>query len=171
MAIIDIIISIILLIGIYRGFTKGFVYTVAIAIAFVLGVIGSFQLVNKATDYFRAKFSMTSEYLPFISFLVVFIGIVILVLLLSKLIENVLSAGSLGWLNKIAGAFLGAFKMAFFISVLFWVMKPVEKKLPVVPESQKQQSFLYGPVSKIAPVVLPTLKEGYTLVKDKINKE
>ncbi len=170
MAILDILICIVLLIGGYRGFTKGFIYTVAISIALVLGIIGGFQLANKASLFLRKEFDITSGYLPFISFLLVFIAIIILVVLLAKLLEKVLKASALGWVNKIAGTILGVFKMAFFISVVFYILKPVEKKLPVIPVSQKKQSVFYEPIEAIAPAVLPTIKDGYSRVEERVRE-
>ncbi len=170
MEILDIIICVILLIGAYRGFTKGFLYTLAILTAVVLGIIGGFQLANKASAFLQEKFYISSGFLPFISFLLVFIGIIILVILLAKLLEKVLKATALGWTNKIAGAVFGIFKMAFFISSAFWLLKPVEKKFPVISEDQKKQSALYKTLSIIAPAVLPTLREGYSKVEGKIKE-
>lgn len=170
MAYLDIVVCIILLIGAYRGFTKGFLYTLALATAVVLGIIGGFQLADKASGYLQSEFSITSRFLPFISFLLVFIGIIMLVILLGKLLEKVLKAIALGWANKISGALFGIFKMAFLISAVFWLLKPVEKSLPVISAEQKKQSFLYGPVSKIAPAVLPTIKDGYYKVQGKVRE-
>jgi membrane protein required for colicin V production len=93
-----------------------------------------------------------------------------LVVLLAKVLEKFIKTATLGWLNKVAGIIFGVFKMAFFISVLFWLMQMVETKLPLLNETQKNTSVLYAPVARIAPAVLPVIKGGYKQLQDKIKE-
>jgi membrane protein required for colicin V production len=161
MEVLDIIIVLVLLFGAYRGFKKGFVYTVALSLAFVLGTIGSFQLAGKFAAYLTKTFDYHSPWLPFFSCILVFVIIIVLVVLLAKVLEKFLKTASLGWLNKLAGMLLGIFKMAFFISVIFWLLQLVGQKIPVLSESRKSKSILYQPVAVIAPAVLPVIKTGW----------
>jgi membrane protein required for colicin V production len=171
MEILDIILILVLLFGAYRGFKKGFVYTVALSLAFVLGTIGSFQLAGKCANYLSTTFDIHSAWLPFTSYVLVFIGIILLVVLLAKVLEKFLKTAALGWLNKLAGVLLGIFKMAFFASVIFWLLNLVEKKIPVLTEARKANSFLYKPVAILAPAVLPKLKTGYKQLEEKFKNQ
>jgi membrane protein required for colicin V production len=161
MEVLDIVIVLILLFGAYRGFKKGFVYTVALSIAFVLGTIGSFELAGKCAAYLTKTFDIHSAWLPFCSCILVFAVIILLVILLARVLEKFLKTAALGWLNKLAGTLLGIFKMAFFISVIFWLLQLVEQKVPLLTESRKSKSFLYKPIAVIAPAVLPVIKNGW----------
>jgi len=157
---IDIILCIPLVWGLYKGFTKGLVIEAASLVAFGAGVWGGIHF----SDYSAAKisewFSWQSPYLPIVSFAITFLIIVIVVYFIAKLIQRMVEGMALGAINKIGGAIFGSLKFALVMSVIIFVLNAIEKSYPVISFEAKKGSLLYEPISKIAPLLIPTLKDS-----------
>lgn len=169
---LDIILVIPLLWGFYKGVTRGLIVEAATIAAFFLAIWVAVHFCDWLTKVAHEKFGSTTEYLPLITFAVLFLGVLVLVFFVAKLAENTVKAGSLGWLNKIAGAVFGVLKFGLILSLIIFISEAVEKSYPFLKGSTKEGSLLYSPVSKIAPALIPGL-EGteitrYIPVKDSL---
>jgi membrane protein required for colicin V production len=164
MNVMDIVLCIPLIWGLYKGFTKGFIVELASLLAFGLGIWGAYHFSAYTAGILKHKLNVDSPYLPVISFSLTTLVIVIGIFLLAKLIQKFAEGMALGTLNKIAGALFGALKYAFLMSVFIFVIDTVEKKVPVVSLKIKEGSLLYKPVGRLAPLIVPKLKELH--VKD-----
>lgn len=71
--------------------------------------------------------------------------------------QKLIKAISLGWLNSLAGALISALKYALVISVVFNVLGPINEKLHIMEGKHSEDSVLCGPVTKLAPTILPML--------------
>ncbi len=155
---IDIFLCIPLVWGLYKGFTKGLILEAASLIAFGLGIWGGIHLSELTARKLSAWLNWTSPYLPIISFALVFLLIIITVYFIGKLLQRLVEGMALGFINKIIGALFGALKFALVLSVIIFVMDAAEKSYPVVSFKMKEQSLLYKPIGKIAPMLFPALK-------------
>ena len=86
--IIDILFLVILIWGIYKGYSRGFVLSIFSLAALFIGIFAALKFSHIAAVYLQDWFSISSKYLPLISFLAVFILIIILIRLLGKLVEK-----------------------------------------------------------------------------------
>lgn len=157
---IDIILCIPLVWSLYKGFTKGLITEAASLVAFGLGVWGGIHFSELCAAKLSGWFNRHSEYLPVISFALVFLLIVLLVYFIAKLVQRMVEGMALSAFNKIGGAVFGSLKFALIMSVLIFVIDAVEKSYPVVSFEAKKASLLYEPISKIAPLLIPTLKDS-----------
>ena len=157
---IDIIICIPLLWGLYKGFSKGLIIEAASIIAFGLAVCGGIKFSDILSSFFHNSLEWTSKYIPIISFAVIFLGILVLIYSVAKLLERFIKAGGLSFLNKISGAAFGVLKFGLILSVLIFVLEAIEKNIRLIPAETKQKSLLYEPVGKIAPIIIPGLMES-----------
>ena len=162
---LDIIIAIPLIWGIYKGVTRGFVFEIALLMALILGVMGGVKLSKSASVYVKEFLNTSATWLPYVSFLVVFIIIVVLVILFAKLLESMLKISALGPANKIAGAIFGMLKWAFILSVVLHLFKPADSRYHIIPEQKKQDSFLFHYVSDFAVLIVPALEENYRKIR------
>ncbi len=80
--------------------------------------------------------------------------------------ETVLKITSLNIFNKIAGAVFGMLKYALAISVVFWLIKPLQNIVNVIPEKARQESLLYDYVLRTASSLAPAVKD----VKDEFRE-
>ncbi len=166
---IDIILCIPLVWGLYKGFTKGLIIEAASLVAFGLGVWGAIHFSELCAVKLSGWFNWHSEYLPIISFAVVFLLIVILVYFIAKLVQKMVEGMALSAFNKIGGAIFGSLKFAMIMSVLIFVIDAVEKSYPMISFEAKEKSLLYKPVGKIAPMLIPAL--GKSKIGDLIPKQ
>lgn len=157
---IDIILCIPLVWGLYKGFTKGLIIEAASLLAFGLGVWGGIHFSDFSANKISEWFNWESPYLPIVSFAITFLIIVIVVYFFAKLIQRMVEGMALGAINKIGGALFGSLKFALVMSVVIFILNAVEKSYPVVSFEAKNESLLYEPIGKIAPLLIPTLKDS-----------
>ena len=157
---VDIILIIPILWGLYKGFTKGLIIEAASIIALGLAIWGGVKFSDFLTGYIHEHFSWNTKYLPVVSFAIIFLGILIGVYAIAKLLERVVKAVALGFVNKLAGGIFGMLKFGLILSVIIFVLNAIEKNVELVPSEVKQNSLLYEPVGKIAPIIIPGLRES-----------
>ncbi|GAB4134023.1 MAG: hypothetical protein Fur0041_06800 [Bacteroidia bacterium] len=157
---IDILILIPALWGFWRGFMKGAIMEAATLVAFFAGVWGGMHFSDWMADQIRSLFDSQSDYIPLISFALVFVGILIGVFAVAKMVERFAENAALGIVNKLLGAGIGMFKFVLVISVVFFVMDAIEKNVEIIPSPVKDKSLLYHPVASVAPLIIPGLKES-----------
>ncbi len=157
---IDLIFCIPLVWGIYKGFTKGFIIEIASFIAFALGIWGGIKFSDFIAHKLTEQFDWHSTYLPIISFVIVFLAIIIAVFFVAKLVQKIIEGMALSALNKIAGAIVGFLKFALIISVFIFVIDAIEKSYPLISFKSKEESLLYKPIGKIAPALIPSLSQS-----------
>ena len=157
---VDIIIIIPLLWGLYKGFSKGLIIEAATLIAFGLAVWGGVNFHNFLSGWMHDSLGWTSKYVPLVSFAVIFIGILLIVFGIAKLIQRFVKAVSLGFINKLAGAIFGVPKFGLLLSMIIFFLEAINKSVSFIPDSTKKESLLYERVQKIAPSIIPGLKES-----------
>jgi len=156
---LDIVLAIPMVWGLYQGFTKGFIMELARIIALIVGVYMSIRFAQTLTEYLYSNTEITNEFLPIISFAIIFIGVAILVHLFAKTIEKLAKAVALGWANKAAGALFGIFRTAFVLSIVLMLLSRFELTDKFEKGEIVEASFLYKPVSALAPFILPMLED------------
>ena len=157
---VDIIILIPLLWGLYKGFSKGLIIEAASLIAFGLAVWGAVKFHNFLSVWMHDSLGWTSKYLPVISFAVIFIGVLLIVFGVAKLVQRFVKAVSLGFVNKLAGAIFGMLKFGLLLSMLIFFLEAINKSVSFIPDETKKNSLLYEHVQKIAPAIIPGLNES-----------
>ena len=168
---LDILLAVILLIGVVRGFLNGFVYEIANLGAFFLGLYCGFELAEmispKVSELLEAGPSMVRYVSLFLVFLAIWIG----VLLLSKLFEGLINVALMGVFNKIAGAVFGLLKFIVITSVLIYFFHKADTKYNWLSADTKAESNIYYPLLKTAPVILPVLKKLEEEVSEQFSPE
>lgn len=162
---IDIVLCIPLVWGLYKGFTKGLIVEAATLVAFGLGVWAGVYFSDLCAQKIKELLNWDSPYLPIIAFAIIFLGMVILIYFIAKLIQKMVEGMALGGINKIGGALFGSLKFALVMSVMIFVMNAVEKSYPLISFEAKNESLLYKPIGMIAPIVIPGLNDSFDLKK------
>lgn len=156
----DIFLIIPLIWGLYKGFSKGLIIEAATLIALGLAVWSAVKFHDFLLVWIRDVLGWTYQYLPLISFALIFLGILLVVMGIAKLIERFMKAVSLGFFNKLGGAIFGMLKFGLLLSMIIFLAEAVNKNFSFIPEEIKSNSLLYEPVRKIAPAIIPALQEG-----------
>lgn len=145
---IDIFLLVVILIGAYKGYRDGFLMGLVSLLAIVLGVFLGFKLMGIGMTFLERQFNADQKTLPYISFFLIFILVVVLVTWLGKSIRNSIDKTFLGRVDESMGLVLGAFKTMFMASVVLWIADSL-KYSP--KEEWTQGSWLYPFTAKLAP--------------------
>ena len=160
---VDITLIIIILIGIYSGYKEGYLLSLFSLLALILGVLGGFKLMGYAMILLANKFKIDNALLPYISFGVVFITIVVVVSLVGRAINVSIDKNFLGRVDQVAGGVLGLVRVVFMASITIWLLN----SLKIMPDQQwKKQSWLYPKIAVFAPYVTNWLGKLIPAFKD-----
>jgi membrane protein required for colicin V production len=158
MNLFDLVFIILLLWSAYRGFTKGFILQLSTLAALLLGIFGAIHFSDLTAGWLTDRFDISTNYLNIIAFALTFIIIVIAVHLLARLIEKLIQAIALGFINRILGIVFGIAKTAFIVSVILVLVNKANDKYHFIPREKTENSFLYEPLSDFAPMIFPYLR-------------
>lgn len=145
MSIIDVIIILPIIWGIYKGFTKGLIKEVATLLALVIGVYGAMSLYGYTSGLIETQIQTSQKYLPIIAFALTFIAIVIGIHLLAKLLDKLVKAVALGIPNRIAGAVFGGIKFFLIIAAILVIIDKIDYETQFLEKETKDKSVLYQP--------------------------
>ena len=95
-----------------------------------------------------------------IAFLVTFGIIVIIIHFIGIIADKLITAVSLGFLNRILGIVFGLFKTVMIMSVFFVILNAIDARRPFLPRDKIEESRFYNPISDIAPAIFPIIGEG-----------
>jgi membrane protein required for colicin V production len=157
---IDLIIIVLLILAVLRGFTNGFVKEVASLLALVLGIWGAIKFSSFTAGKLYDWFDMTGQYIGIISFLVTFVAIVVIIHFIGVLADKVVSAITLGFLNRLLGMVFGLIKDVLILSVIFTVLNIIDAHHHFLPKEKIAESKFYMPISDIVPAIFPVIGEG-----------
>ena len=158
MNVLDIILLVPLLFAIYRGFKKGLIYMVASLLALILGIFGAIKFRSALGSLLDAWFNIAPEHLNVIAFAVTFILIVIIVHTVALLVDKLIKAVALNFVNRLLGVAFGLLVTAFVMSMLLWPINTVNAQKNIIKPERIESSLLWKPISAIAPMVFPYLK-------------
>lgn len=153
----DAIVIIFLLWGAYRGFTKGLIISAASLIALVLGIWGAIRFSDWTAQLLIRHFDANTPYLAMIAFALTFLAIVVGIHLLAQLLDRLVKAIALGWINRLAGIVFNMAKIAFILSIVVVLLDAVDRRISFIPEKHKEESLFYKPLSKFATALFPYL--------------
>ena len=160
----DITLLIILLLGAYRGYTKGILLEVITILAFVVAVIGALQLMSWGVVVLSDTLQTEGAWLSLLAFVLLFVGILTGVSIAGKMLKSVVHLTPIGYLDGILGGAVGAIKWAFGISIIMILLEYVHIELPNTEDSE-----LYGYVHPFAYTVIEQLKSWFPILENIID--
>jgi membrane protein required for colicin V production len=131
----------------WLGFRNGLVREVLGIVGVVIAIFIGFQYAEPATGWFNTETVEKTQYLPYFTFIIIFIVVLIFVRLTIFFMEEFLSVLMLSIPNRVLGSIFGVLKAALFLSVALIILDTVE-----VPEkSTRESSFTYNTLVDVAP--------------------
>ena len=92
-----------------------------------------------------------------IAFIITFLIIVVLIHFVGILVDKLVTAVSLSFVNRILGIVFGLLKALLIMSVVFVILNTIDSQNHFLPGKQIERSKFYRPVSKIAPAIFPII--------------
>lgn len=158
MSYIDIILLLPLLYGAFKGFSKGLIVEIATLLALVAGVYISIKFSGYTETFLRDFFHISSRYISYIALGITFLGVIIGISLLGKMLTKLADMMSLGLLNKLSGMLLGAVKWFVILCVLLLIVDALDDKFHFISEETKENSLLYQPFLTFAQQMYNTIR-------------
>ena len=170
---IDIIFAILFILAIIKGLRRGFIIAVFSIIGYVIGLAAALKLSALVAVYLQKNIVVASKWLPFISFALVFIVVVILVNWGGKLVEKIFKLALLGWVNRLGGALV----YVLLYSIIFSVFLFYAEKLNLFNKQSIQQSITYSFLRPWSPAIIggfgyfiPWFKESFNQLESFFEK-
>ncbi len=160
MSLLDIILGLLLVWGLWKGLKNGFIIELASIVALIAGIYGAIHFSYYAGDYLSQSIDWEERYISLTAFVITFILIVIIVNVLAKLLTKIASFVMLGWLNRLAGGVFGVVKVAVILGALLVFFDRVNTSAGLVKDENMEQSVLYEPIKEIGALIFShVLKE------------
>jgi len=144
---LDLIFAVILVFAIIRGYQRGLVVGLFSLVAVIIGLAAAMKLSTVVAAYIGKAVKVSDEWLPIISFAVVFLLVILLIRVGAKAIEKTVEVAMLGWINKIGGIILFVTIYITVFSVLLFYAEQVKIIQPETINKSVTYSFVqpWGP--------------------------
>lgn len=163
----DILIIVILAIGAYEGFKEGLFVGLISFLAFVVVLMLAFHLMHWGAGLLEEQLQDSSFVLPFVAFLLIFFGVLMIVRGLAFLVKKSMDITVLGTADDIAGGLLGVFKSVLFLSFIIWIAESFEFSFL---SKWADDSKIYPFVRPIAPWIVNWIQPLLPIFQDTIDK-
>ncbi|MEZ5018258.1 MAG: CvpA family protein [Flavipsychrobacter sp.] len=154
---LDIITITIIIAFFIRGYMKGIIIAAFSVLALILGTLAALRLSERLATYLLEEDIVTSGWSQIVSYIILFVGVVIIVRMIAKALDATLKAAMLGWLNKTIGGLLYAAMGAVVWSALLWLGTEIHFITP----QHISESSTYAYIRPIAPWIAD--KVGYLI--------
>jgi membrane protein required for colicin V production len=139
--IIDLIVLVILVLAVIKGYQRGLIVGLFSFIAIIIGLAAAIKLSAVVAVHLGRSVKVSERWLPLLSFFLVFLVIVLLVRLGAKLIQRSVELVMLGWVNRLGGV---VFYLAIYIAVFSVFLFYIEKMNLLKPDTiSKSETWPY----------------------------
>jgi membrane protein required for colicin V production len=144
---LDIIYTVLLFLAVFRGYRQGLIIGLFSLVAVIIGLAAAMKLSVVAAAWIGKEVNVAEKWLPLVSFIVVFIVVVLLIRLGAKAIESMVEVVMLGWLNKLAGMLLYAVIFTLIFSVLLFYAEQMQLLQPATIDRSVTYEYVqpWGP--------------------------
>lgn len=159
---IDILTLLLLAIAAFKGYRRGFIVGIFSFLGVVIGIAAALKFSVFVAGWFQDNTNIGVQWLPFISFLLVMIGVIILLRWMANLLEAAIDLVLLGWLNKLGGiVFYVAINMLVYSIILFYATQ-----MGIIKQETIDASKTYALIEPWGPVVINAIGSLFPFFKD-----
>ncbi|HWB24056.1 MAG TPA: CvpA family protein [Chitinophagaceae bacterium] len=163
--VIDIILLVLLAIACFKGYSRGLIVAIFSFLAVIIGLAAAMKFSVVVSGWLQNSTHISKQWLPFISFLVVMIAVVILVRLVANMLQKSVEFVMLGWVNRLGGiVFYVVIYVTVYSIVLFY-----GAKMNIIKPGALQSSQTYAIIEPIGPravnilgTLIPVFKDMFT---------
>jgi len=154
-SVIDIVLAVTFAWALFNGFRKGLIIKVASILALVVGVYAGFHFSSFAGEWLSKEFNWSGSTLSVGAFVVTFLGVVVGIHFMAKLLEKVVDLTALSMLNKLGGMVFGMIQVLVLLSVMSFTLDSIFGYREWLPEKQVESSLLYPTVESAMELIVP----------------
>ena len=168
---LDFIFIALLLFAVWKGFKRGFVIELFTFLALFLGLYAGIHFSDFVCSVCREHLNVTTEYLPVISFTMVFLAVGAMVYFGGKAVEKLIKIMQLSPINKILGICFSLLKMIFIIGAGILIIESYNEKEEFISEETKSRSLLFYPLKRAVIFSIPAFEESTLFLKNALTEE
>lgn len=144
---LDIIFAVIIVLAILKGYQKGLIVGLFSLVTVIVGLAAAMKLSTVVAGYIGKAVKVSDQWLPIISFAVVFFIVLLLIRLGARAIEKTVELAMLGWVNKVGGVIFFAAIYTTVFSVLLFYTEQMKLIQPETITTSVTYSFVqpWGP--------------------------
>jgi membrane protein required for colicin V production len=150
---IDIFFLILMVMAIFKGISKGFIVAVFSLFAFIIGLAAAIKLSAVVAVRLQEKINLHGYWLPVLSFLIVFVAVVLLIRVGSILLKKAVNIVFLGWVDSLAGILLYAIMYTMAYSVILFFAT----RIHLISAETQTTSRTFGVIEPFGPTVMSWL--------------
>jgi membrane protein required for colicin V production len=160
--IIDLIFAVLMILALIHGYRRGLIVAVFSFIAIIVGLAAAIKLSTVVAKYLGHSVKISDRWLPFLSFILVFIVAVIIIRLGAKAIQRITETVMLGWVNRLGGIILYAAIYTTILSVLLFFAGQIK----MIKSETLQASVTYPFIRPWGPKAIDTVGSVIPFFKD-----
>jgi membrane protein required for colicin V production len=150
---LDLLLLILIGLAAAKGFKRGFIVEICSFAALWIGVYMALHFSKLIAHWLDLQ-----ENNKITAFLITFLGVLLLVHVLARMLTTLINIVQMGWANRIAGIGAGMLRSAFMLSVMLnLLLAYTDNELP--PLEARERSALHDPIRAFSPLLLPRLRE------------
>ena len=144
---LDIIIALPILIFFVAGLKNGFIEEVVGLIGQIIAIFLAFTYMSDVSLFWEEFYNIESSWIPFFSFIAIYLVALIVVKLIIKLMESIIKFAKLSMINHLFGGVFSGLKGAILVSTFLVILSVLGQPR----QEYTQNSLLYSYILPIAP--------------------
>jgi len=162
--VIDLIFAVLMVLALVQGYRRGLIVALFSYLAIIIGLAAALKLSVVVSKYIGHSVKVSDKWLPILSFVAVFIVVVLLVRLGAKAIQRLTETLLLGWANRLGGIIFYAAIYTTIFSILLFYSEQINIVKPGTIRSSVTYSFIrpWGPKAMdILSALIPFFKDMF----------
>ncbi|MEK7227172.1 MAG: CvpA family protein [Bacteroidota bacterium] len=159
---LDIIYAVLIVLAALQGYRSGLIVGLFSLVAIIIGLAAAMKLSAVVAGYIGRNVNVSEEWLPLISFVAVFLIVVLLIRWGAKAIERTAEIAMLGWVNKLGGI---VFYVALY-TIVFSVLLFYAENMQLLQPETINKSVTYSFVQPWGPKVINGMGAVIPIFKD-----
>lgn len=154
---LDIVISILLLYGLIKGYSNGIIKEITNTISVFLAIYIGVHFSEFIHPYLNLDvFNNYKNAIPLIAFLIVFVIILIIIKSVGELINRLTKLLALGLISRFLGAVFGMLKLLLVCCALFLLANNYH----LIDKNTKNTSILFAPLEEVTEMLIPEINKN-----------
>ena len=165
---LDIILSLILFYGLFKGFTRGLIIEAASLLSIIVGILGALAftpIIESLLSYFLSNEKLPSSIILFtVSLILIVLGVNFFARNLTKFIKLI----SLGGINKVLGGISGVSKYVLLISILFVFVDQFSFMFEYFESNLLEESVMFESLKNVGYYIIQLLESNDVKIPEKL---
>ena len=165
---LDIILSLILFYGLFKGFTRGLIIEAASLLSIIVGILGALAftpIIESFLSYLITDDKLPSSIILFtVSLILIVLGVNFFARNLTKFIKLI----SLGGINKVLGGIFGVSKYVLLISILFVFVDQFSFMFEFFESNLLEESVMFESLKNVGYYIIQLLESNDVKIPEKL---